>query len=212
MTLNLVTIDTLPFVFDSQLQKIKQEFPGYFISESAGDDTLLMLDEPLDDGCWSPDDMSSDKNEKYTYLEIKHVYDTIQNIRDNRDKSLLCLTEWTPTLPEQDPAIHTLAQDLLNALVPDINHHWHVSLSSDPNYSLEKAFENESDIYMSRIMGLHERMQKTFVYTCGKKRSFKIEKVLGKYIEDDWQSTQVIVDRLRKWLTTWISEYSTCPG
>lgn len=211
MTLNLVTIDTLPFVFDSQLQQLKQEFQTYFISEPVVDDTSLLMDEP-DDGCWSPDDTSSDKNEKYTYLEVKHVYDIIQNIRANQDKSLLCLTEWTPMLPEQNPTLHTLAQDLLNALVPDICHHWHVALSSDPNYSLEKAFENESDIYMSRIVGLHERMQKPFVYTCGRKRSFKIEKALGKYIEDDWQSTQLIVDQIRKWITTWISEYSTCPG
>lgn len=212
MPLNLVTIDSLPFVFDTQLQKVQQEFPIYFVQlnsdTSMGDD---VLDEP-DDGCWSPDDSSSDKNEKYTYLELKHLFDAIQHIRDNRHKSLVCLTDWTPMLPEQNRSLHTLAQDLLNALVPSIDHHWHLSLISDPNYSLERAFENESDLYMSRIMGLHERMQKTFVYTCGRKKSFKIEKPLGKYVEDDWQSTTSISNRIRKWITTWISEYSTCPG
>jgi len=206
---HLVTIDCLPLVFDSQLQEIVQDFPEYFIQN---DVTKHEPDTETDvGGCWSSDS-SSDKNEAVTYLEMKHVYDVVDRVMKSRDRDLCVLMDWTPMLPQNNPSLHTLAQDIMSHLLsPVVNHHWHLSLKSNPNYSLQRAFQEESDIYMSHIMGLHDRLQNTFIYTVGK-RSFKIEKTLADYIQDDWTASRTVSDLIRKWLSIWISEYSTSPG
>jgi len=207
--LNLVTIDSLPFVFNSQLQELSEEFDAYVVRSS---EATSELEADIDvRGCWSSDS-SSDKNEKATYLEMKHVYDVIQRVMSCRDKDLCVLMDWTPMLPKNHPCLHKLAQDIMNHILsPVVNHHWHVSLKSNPNYSLQRVFQEESDIYMSHIMGLSERLENMYIYSTGK-RSFKVEKCLVDYIQDDLTASRLATDLVRKWLLRWISEYSMCPG
>jgi hypothetical protein len=204
---HLVTIDSLPFVFDSQLHDLTHEFGRYFITTSPPKD----MESDVVRGCWSSDS-SSDKNEKLTYLEMKHVYDVIEKVLSCRDKDLCMLMEWTPMLPMNDPCLHSLAQDIMDHLLsPIVDHHWHLGLKSNPNYSLQRAFQEESDIYMSHIMGLCDRLTSLKVYTTGT-RSFKIDKHLVDYIHDDWSVSRSVSNQIRKWIERWISEYSTSPG
>jgi hypothetical protein len=206
--MKLVTIDCLPYILQDSLRDLfEKNFETIFLPVSSDDH----LDN--DDGDRWITLSSESRPDKYcefqygcedsVTMELSYYLNFIHLLVEHKDKENVLLHEWTPCIKPTHPFIAELIQDLLHECLSSfIEQHLQVYLMGCPNYALECAMGQESNIHMTHIIGCHQRLQQYNSYTVTPYVNKAILHIKS-YIEEDIEAKNTLLGVLCDGINHW---------